>query len=129
MIVDDSITIRRSFSNLLKKEGYDLLEVANGIDGIIQANKIIPDMIFMDVMMPKIDGYEVCRAIKNESWGSSIYICMLTGKDHLLDRVKAYECKADNIITKPYNEKTVFSLLESVKAGDCGKFELFGITP
>jgi twitching motility two-component system response regulator PilG len=102
MIIDDSKTIRRTAETLLKKAGCDVLNAENGFEAlpIISANH--PDIIFVDIMMPRLDGYQTCALIKNNPRFQATPVIMLSSKDGLFDRAKGRVVGAEQYITKPF---------------------------
>src|ERR1035437_447713 len=88
LLIDDSNTIRKSGEIFLKKSGYITILAEDGFEGVIKAVQEVPDLIFIDVMMPKLDGYQACALIRNIKSIKHIPIVMLTSKDTLLDRAK-----------------------------------------
>lgn len=124
MIIDDSNTVRKTMAAFLKNTDYTLIEATDGIVGLMSAFEEKPSILFIDVMMPRLNGHELCETIKSQPWGKDIYICMLTGRDTLLDRAKAINSKADYMLTKPFKADEIKSLISKVKEG---KKEFFGL--
>lgn len=117
LIVDDEAFIRLLIEQTLEDledEGVEILTAANGADGleIIQNEK--PDMVFLDVMMPKMNGFDVCLKVKSELAMDEVYICMLTAKGQEFDKVKGTEVGADLYMTKPFDPDELLELAEEV---------------
>jgi CheY-like chemotaxis protein len=119
LIVDDDPLIRNLLGQILEpfqENGVELFSASNGMEAIDLVRKIIPEIIFLDVMMPKMNGFEVCNIIKNDLTMKEIYIIMLTAKGQELDKQKAKKVGADFYITKPFNifeiKKKVSEILE-----------------
>jgi DNA-binding response OmpR family regulator len=110
LVVDDDPTLRDTLAYNLRREGYDCLLAANGAEALSLARAAKPNLILLDVMMPGMDGLEVCRAIRRDS---SVPILMLTAKDDELDKVLGLEIGADDYVTKPFGLR---ELLARVKA-------------
>jgi two-component system alkaline phosphatase synthesis response regulator PhoP len=106
LIVDDEVHIRALLERALEDledEGVELLTAENGQEGLEFAREEKPDLMFLDIMMPKMNGYEVCENIKQDPELKDIYIIMLTAKGQTIDKVKATEVQANEYITKPFN--------------------------
>ena len=100
MIIDDSKTIRRTAETLLKKEGCEVLTAEDGFDALAKIADHKPDIIFVDVMMPRLDGYLTCALIKNNSEFKSTPVIMLSSKDGLFDKAKGRIVGSDQYLTK-----------------------------
>ena len=102
LIVDDAPNIVLSLEFLVKKEGYDVYSVSNGEEAMKAIRERIPDLILLDVMMPRKDGYEVCQELRaNPAW-KDIKIIMLTAKGRDVEREKGLALGADDYVTKPF---------------------------
>lgn len=107
LIVDDDPNLVRALTFVLRKEGYVTDTATDGEEAINKTRQHKPDLIFLDVMMPKKNGYEVCQELKNDPYLDDIYIIMLTAKGQDMDRRKARNCGADEFITKPFSPATI----------------------
>ena len=110
LIVDDEEPIREILVYNLKKEGYNVIEASDGITALNIALEKYPDLILLDIMLPKMDGLSVCKRIKNSY---NVPILMLTAKDSEIDKILGLELGADDYITKPFS---VRELIARVKA-------------
>lgn len=110
LIVDDEPPIREVLLYNLKKEGYNVIEAGDGITAVNMATEQRPDLILLDIMLPKLDGLSVCKRIKNTY---NVPILMLTAKDSEIDKILGLELGADDYITKPFS---VRELVARVKA-------------
>ncbi len=110
LVVDDESSIVNIISYNLKKEGYDVITAEDGEAGLELALSESPDLILLDIMMPKIDGYEVCRKIREKS---NVPIIMLTARADEVDKVIGLEMGADDYVTKPFGNR---ELIARVKA-------------
>ncbi len=110
LVVDDEPTLRDVLRYNLTKEGYDVATAPDGEEAVDKAREYRPDLVVLDVMLPKLDGFEVCRLIRRDS---SVPILMLTAKDSEIDKVVGLEIGADDYMTKPFS---VRELLARVKA-------------
>lgn len=113
MVIDDSNTIRRTAETLLKKAGCDVLTADNGFEAlpIISANN--PDILFIDIMMPRLDGYQTCALVKNNPKFSEIPIVMLSSKDGLFDRAKGRVVGAEQYLTKPFTKDDLLGAIRT----------------
>ena len=113
LVVDDSNTIRRSAEIFLKAGQHNVMLAEDGFDGLSKMVDHKPDVIFIDVMMPRLDGYQTCALIKNHRDFKNVPVVMLTSKDTLFDRARGKLVGSDQYLTKPFNKK---SLIEAVIA-------------
>ena len=111
VLIDDSNTIRRSGEIFLSQAGCTVVLAEDGFDGLSKVVDTQPDIIFVDVMMPRLDGYQTCALIKNHQQFKKIPVVMLTSKDTLFDRARGKLVGSDQYLIKPFNKK---SLIESV---------------
>ena len=111
LIVEDETNIRELLRLYLEREGYTVLEAENGVEGIKKWKSDKPDMLLLDVMMPVMDGWEVCREIRAES---DVPIIMLTAKGETADRVSGLEMGADDYIVKPLEMPEVIARVRAV---------------
>lgn len=103
LVVDDEPHAIRALTFILKKEGYDVYSALNGEKAMARVRESKPDLMFLDVMMPKKNGFEVCQEIKGDPGLSDIYIIMLTAKGQEKDREKGLSLGADEFVTKPFS--------------------------
>lgn len=111
MVVDDSKTIRRTAETLLKKQGCN---VETGIDGYDALSKIAdfrPEIIFIDIMMPRLDGYQTCALVKSNQEFKNTPIIMLSSKDGVFDKAKGRVVGSDNYLTKPFSRDELLSAI------------------
>jgi len=113
LVVDDEVDLVETVRFSLEMEGFDVLVSNNGEDALNQARKEKPDLIILDLMLPKLDGYKVCRLLKFDERYKHIPILMLTAKTQEKDKVLGKETGADEYITKPFE---MDYLMEKVKA-------------
>ena len=112
LVVDDSSTIRRSAESMLKTEGYDVVTAENGFEALSKITRHRPDLIFVDIMMPRLDGYQTCAIIKNNAEFRDTPVVMLTSKDGLFDMARGRVVGSDQYLTKPFTRE---ELLGAVK--------------
>jgi twitching motility two-component system response regulator PilG len=111
MIVDDSKTIRRTAELLLRKAGYAVITAADGFEALATVARYHPDIIFIDIMMPKLDGYQTCSLIKNNKSYRKIPVVMLSSKDGLFDRAKSRVSGSDDYLTKPFTREELLGAI------------------
>ena len=113
MVVDDSKTIRRTAETLLKKEGCQVFTAEDGFDALAKIADSNPDIIFVDIMMPRLDGYQTCALIKNNSQFKATPVVMLSSKDGLFDKAKGRIVGSDNYLTKPFSRNELLGAIEN----------------
>jgi putative two-component system response regulator len=114
LIVDDDPIASMAIEGLLSSEPYDLYFVSNGPEGIAKAATLHPDMILLDVMMPLMDGFEVCRRIRSLPDIAEVPILLITSLDDQASRISGLQAGADDFITKPYNSVELFARLQTI---------------
>lgn len=102
MVIDDSRTIRKSAETMLNKEGCEVLTADDGFEALALIHQNEPDLIFVDIMMPRLDGYQTCAIIKNNTRFESTPVIMLTSKDGLFDKARGRIVGSDQYLTKPF---------------------------
>jgi twitching motility two-component system response regulator PilG len=113
MVIDDSNTIRKSAEIFLVQAGYQVLLAEDGFDALAKIADHQPDVIFCDILMPRLDGYQTCALIKKNSRLSATPVIMLSSKDGLFDRARGRMVGSDEYLTKPFTKD---SLLKTVAA-------------
>ena len=103
LIVDDEPFILKSIEYVLRREGFETHCATNGAEALELLQSIKPRLMFLDVMMPKINGYEVCTAVKSDPQLKDIYVIMLTAKGQEQDRLRGLAAGADEYLTKPFS--------------------------
>lgn len=114
LVIDDSKTIRRSAENLLSKEGYDVITATDGFDALAKIADSRPEIIFVDIMMPRLDGYQTCALIKNNSEFKATPVVMLSSKDGLFDKAKGRIVGSDRYITKPFSKEELLGTIKTL---------------
>lgn len=119
LVVDDEPAILRSIIYVLKREGFETFSATNGIEALELLRHVKPRLMFLDVMMPRMNGYEVCTAVKNDEALKDIYVIMLTAKGQEQDRIRGLAAGADEYMTKPFSParlvqraRQVFEIME-----------------
>ncbi|MCV6615124.1 MAG: twitching motility response regulator PilG [Cellvibrionaceae bacterium] len=113
MVIDDSKTIRRTAETLLKKAGCAVVTATDGFDALAKIADNRPDIIFVDIMMPRLDGYQTCALIKNNSQFKATPVIMLSSKDGLFDKAKGRIVGSDEYLTKPFSKSELIGAIES----------------
>lgn len=112
MVIDDSKTIRRTAETLLKKEGCDVLTAVDGFEALAKISDQKPQVIFVDIMMPRLDGYQTCALIKNNQQFRATPVIMLSSKDGLFDKARGRIVGAEQYLTKPFTRD---ELLDAIR--------------
>lgn len=112
MVIDDSKTIRRTAETLLKKVGCDVITAVDGFDALAKIADSHPRIIFVDIMMPRLDGYQTCALIKRHPDFRHIPVILLSSKDGLFDRARGRLVGSERYLTKPFTRE---ELLEAVR--------------
>lgn len=113
MVIDDSKTIRRTAETLLSKAGCDVLIAEDGFESLPIISDNHPQIIFIDIMMPRLDGYQTCALIKNNPKFRNIPIIMLSSKDGLFDRAKGRVVGAEQYLTKPFTRDDLLNAIRT----------------
>ncbi|WP_301331527.1 PleD family two-component system response regulator [Sinimarinibacterium sp. NLF-5-8] len=113
MVIDDSQTIRRTAETLLAREGYQVVTAQDGFEALAKIAEQSPDLIFIDIMMPRLDGYQACALIKGNPRFAKTPVIMLSSKDGLFDRARGRIVGSDEYLTKPFTKD---ELLGAVRA-------------
>lgn len=111
MVIDDSNTIRKTAETLLGKAGCEVITATDGFDSLSKIVEHRPDIIFVDIMMPRLDGYQTCSLVKSNSEFRSTPVIMLSSKDGLFDRAKGRSVGADDYLTKPFSRDELFEAI------------------
>ncbi|MDG1002587.1 MAG: twitching motility response regulator PilG [Pseudomonadales bacterium] len=111
MVIDDSKTIRRTAETLLSKVGCDVVTAVDGFDALAKIADTEPSIIFVDIMMPRLDGYQTCALIKNNSVLKHTPVIMLSSKDGLFDRAKGRIVGSDQYLTKPFSKDELLTAI------------------
>ena len=113
MVIDDSKTIRRTAETLLKKVGCEVVTAVDGFDALSKITDQQPDIIFIDIMMPRLDGYQTCALIKNNKKYKHTPVVMLSSKDGLFDKAKGRIVGSDQYLTKPFSREELLGAIKN----------------
>jgi DNA-binding response OmpR family regulator len=114
LVVDDEPNVVRTLTYVLKKEGYDVSSAVNGEEAITKVHESKPSLMFLDVMMPKKNGYEVCQELKNDLSFKDIHIVMLSAKGQEADKEKALSMGANEFMTKPFSPLVIIGRVKEL---------------
>src|SRR6266508_3654395 len=110
LIIEDEQDVAELMRYNLAKEGYGVRLVSNGLDGFQQARESRPDMILLDIMVPELNGWEVCRRLKQDPETRGVPVIMVTGRAEEGDKVLGFEMGADDYVTKPFSPRELVAL-------------------
>lgn len=113
MVIDDSKTIRRTAETLLKKQGCDVMTAVDGYEALSKIVSYVPDIIFVDIMMPRLDGYQTCALIKNNQSFNKIPVVMLSSKDSIFDKARGRIVGSEEYLTKPFTREDLLGALNA----------------
>lgn len=111
MVIDDSKTIRRSAETLLKKAGCEVVTAVDGFEALAKITVHKPDIIFVDIMMPRLDGYQTCALIKNNQSFKATPVIMLSSKDSIFDRARGRIVGSEKYLTKPFSKEDLINAI------------------
>jgi twitching motility two-component system response regulator PilG len=112
LVIDDSKTIRRTAETLLAKEGCEVFTAIDGFDALSKIADHRPDIIFVDIMMPRLDGYQTCSLIKHNKTFKDTPVIMLSSKDGVFDRARGRLAGSDRYLTKPFTKEALIEAVE-----------------
>jgi twitching motility two-component system response regulator PilG len=112
MVIDDSKTIRRTAESLLKKAGCEVTTAVDGFEALAKIADHHPDVIFVDIMMPRLDGYQTCALIKHNDVFKNIPVIMLSSKDGLFDRARGRIVGSEQYLTKPFTKDELLGAIK-----------------
>ena len=111
LVIDDSKTIRRTAETLLAKEGCEVFTAIDGFDALAKIADHKPDIVFVDIMMPRLDGYQTCALIKNNQMFKATPVIMLSSKDGIFDKAKGRIVGAEQYLTKPFTREELLGAI------------------
>ena len=115
MVIDDSKTIRRTAETLLKREGADVVTATDGFEALAKIADQQPQIIFVDIMMPRLDGYQTCALIKNNQLFKSTPVIMLSSKDGLFDKARGRMVGSEDYLTKPFTKEQLLKAVQQYR--------------
>ena len=117
LVIDDSNTIRRSAEIFLKQGGYEVLLAEDGFDALSKVNDHLPDLIFCDILMPRLDGYQTCAIIKRNVKFAGVPVIMLSSKDGLFDKARGRMVGSEDYLTKPFTKEQLLRAVQQFGPG------------
>jgi len=118
MVIDDSNTIRRSAEIFLNQAGCEVILAQDGFDALAKITNHEPDVVFVDIMMPRLDGYQTCSLIKRNARYRTTPVIMLSSKDGLFDRARGRMVGSDEYLTKPFTKDTLLTAVREHTSAD-----------
>jgi len=112
MVIDDSNTIRRSAEIFLNQAGCQVILAEDGFDALAKITEHLPDVVFVDIMMPRLDGYQTCSLIKKNAHFSATPVVMLSSKDGLFDKARGRMVGSNEYLTKPFTKDTLLTAVQ-----------------
>ena len=113
LVIDDSKTIRRTAETLLAKEGCEVFTAIDGFDALAKIADHKPDIVFVDIMMPRLDGYQTCALIKNNQMFKGTPVIMLSSKDGIFDKARGRIVGAEQYLTKPFTREELLGAIRT----------------
>ncbi|MBP7914249.1 MAG: response regulator [Vitreoscilla sp.] len=111
LVIDDSNTIRRSAEIFLRQGGYEVLLAEDGFDALSKVNDLEPHLIFCDILMPRLDGYQTCAIIKRNPRFAQVPVIMLSSKDGVFDKARGRMVGSDDYLTKPFTKEQLLRVV------------------
>jgi len=120
LVIDDSNTIRRSAEIFLKQGGHEVLLAEDGFDALAKVNDYQPNLIFCDILMPRLDGYQTCAIIKRNARFSDVPIVMLSSKDGVFDKARGRMVGSQDYLTKPFTKDQLLQTVQELGSAKQG---------
>lgn len=113
LVVDDSATVRKLISSKLEKSGHNVVSAVDGVEAMEMIETMTPDLVLLDIAMPRMDGYSVCKLIRSNDKTKDVPVVMISGKDGFFDKVRGRMAGTTGYITKPFGPETLMRALET----------------
>ncbi|MDC8784188.1 response regulator [Roseateles koreensis] len=117
LVIDDSNTIRRSAEIFLKQAGHDIVLAEDGFDALAKLSDFQPDLVFCDILMPRLDGYQTCAIIKRNPQFAAVPVVMLSSKDGLFDKARGRMVGSQDYLTKPFTKDQLLKAVQMHRRG------------
>ena len=117
LVVDDSNTIRRSAEIFLRQGGHEVVLAEDGFDALAKVNDHQPELIFCDILMPRLDGYQTCAIIKRNPKFTHVPVIMLSSKDGLFDKARGRMVGSEDYLTKPFTKEQLLRAVDAYRRG------------
>jgi twitching motility two-component system response regulator PilG len=118
LVVDDSPTVRKLIAGKLEKCGHEVICANDGVEAMERLEHFVPDLILLDITMPRMDGYQVCKQIRSNSSTKDVTVVMISGKDGFFDKVRGRMAGTTGYITKPFGPETLMKAVEMYLSGE-----------
>ena len=118
LVIDDSNTIRRSAEIFLKQAGHEVVLAEDGFDALAKLSDYRPDLVFCDILMPRLDGYQTCAIIKRNPQFASVPVIMLSSKDGLFDKARGRMVGSQDYLTKPFTKDQLLHAVQQHRRTD-----------
>jgi twitching motility two-component system response regulator PilG len=115
LVIDDSNTIRRSAEIFLRQGGHEVLLAEDGFDALSKVNDHVPELIFCDILMPRLDGYQTCAIIKRNPRFAHVPVIMLSSKDGLFDKARGRMVGSQDYLTKPFTKEQLLRAVDTFR--------------
>jgi len=115
LVIDDSNTIRRSAEIFLRQAGHEVVLAEDGFDALAKVNDHVPELIFCDILMPRLDGYQTCAIIKRNPRFASVPVIMLSSKDGLFDKARGRMVGSEDYLTKPFTKEQLLRAVDTFR--------------
>ncbi len=117
LVIDDSNTIRRSAEIFLRQGGHEVVLAEDGFDALAKVNDHLPELIFCDILMPRLDGYQTCAIIKRNPRFTHVPVIMLSSKDGLFDKARGRMVGSEDYLTKPFTKEQLLRAVDAYRRG------------
>jgi len=117
LVIDDSNTIRRSAEIFLKQAGHEVVLAEDGFDALAKLSDYAPDLVFCDILMPRLDGYQTCAIIKRNPQFANVPVVMLSSKDGLFDKARGRMVGSQDYLTKPFTKEQLLQAVQQHRRG------------
>ena len=117
LVIDDSNTIRRSAEIFLRQGGHEVVLAEDGFDALAKVNDHLPELIFCDILMPRLDGYQTCAIIKRNPKFTHVPVIMLSSKDGLFDKARGRMVGSEDYLTKPFTKEQLLRAVNEYRRG------------
>ena len=117
LVIDDSNTIRRSAEIFLKQAGHEVVLAEDGFDALAKLSDYTPDLVFCDILMPRLDGYQTCAIIKRNPQFAGVPVVMLSSKDGLFDKARGRMVGSQDYLTKPFTKEQLLQAVQQHRRG------------
>ncbi len=123
LVVDDSPTVRKLIAGKLEKCGHDVTCANDGVEAMERLESVVPDLVLLDITMPRMDGYQVCKNIRSNRATKDVTVVMISGKDGFFDKVRGRMAGATGYITKPFGPETLMKAVEMYLSGEAPELD------